>query len=291
MFFSIIIPTYNRSEFIKLSVDSILSQNFEDLEIIIVDDGSEDDTEEVIKTVIDPRIKYLKTTNRERGAARNYGLTFSKGEYIDFFDSDDVFLPCLFDVKEFIMGNNKPPVIYGDFQQLDSSSNLIKKEFKPYSTFTQNLLHNNFLACGSVFLRREVAQQFPFHEDRRLSTAEDWELWLRIHVSYPFIYFPRDIFQQVQHVQRSLVTVNPETVKIRDTYFATLILSNEAVVKHYKYRAINLFVADRYTFIALSYCKQSSMLAFRYLKKSFLTSFMIVKRKRFWAVLKKIILG
>ena len=88
--FSIIIPTYNRASLIKETINSVLLQDYPNFEIIIVDDGSTDDTENIVKSIEDSRINYHKKTNAERGAARNFGIKLAKGEYITFLDSDDI---------------------------------------------------------------------------------------------------------------------------------------------------------------------------------------------------------
>ena len=92
-FFTIIIPTYNRAHIIKRPIDSIISQSFDDWELIIVDDGSTDDTKAVVDTYRDSRIKYVWQENQERSAARNHGISLAKGEWICFQDSDDEYLP------------------------------------------------------------------------------------------------------------------------------------------------------------------------------------------------------
>lgn len=291
MFLSIVIPTLNRSTLLKASIESILSQHLDDLEIIIVDDGGTDNTAEMIEIFSDSRLRYFKIINSERGAARNFGLSQAKGNYVNFFDSDDLFLPCLGSLREFTQNNCEPDVLYGDFQQIDGRGNILAKEAKPYQEFTKNLLHNNFLACGAVFLRRAIALRFPFVEDRRLSSAEDWELWVRIHAHYEFRFFPEPVFQQVEHDSRSLTTIDPERVELRDNYFVFLVLNNVALRKHYGGDAIALFIADRYSFIALSFSKQNFTKTLYYWKKSLLSSLEVVKRKRFWAVLKKMLFG
>lgn len=92
-FFSIIIPTYNRANAIHLPIDSILSQTFDDWELIIVDDGSTDNTREVVASYDDTRIKYVYQQNAERSAARNRGIDETTGDWICFQDSDDEYLP------------------------------------------------------------------------------------------------------------------------------------------------------------------------------------------------------
>ena len=94
IFFSVIIPTYNRSTLLINTVDSVLAQNYPHFEVIIVDDGSTDDTQQVVRNTYSnvPQIRYFYKQNEERGAARNFGLKHAKGEYALFFDSDDFML-------------------------------------------------------------------------------------------------------------------------------------------------------------------------------------------------------
>ena len=88
-FFSIVVPTYNRAGFIPATIKSVANQSFTSWELLIVDDGSTDDTAAVVAARPDPRLHYLPKTNAERGAARNYGLARAQGEYVLFLDSDD----------------------------------------------------------------------------------------------------------------------------------------------------------------------------------------------------------
>ncbi len=92
-FFSIIIPTFNRARIIRRPIDSIIAQTFTDWELIIVDDGSTDDTKSVVDSYLDKRIRYVWQENQERNAARNTGLRLSSAEWICFLDSDDEYYP------------------------------------------------------------------------------------------------------------------------------------------------------------------------------------------------------
>jgi len=93
-FFSIILPTYNRANFISKAIDSVLTQTLQDFELIIIDDGSTDDTKSTISNYLtDDRIKYIYQRNQERSVARNNGINHSNGQYICFLDSDDYYLP------------------------------------------------------------------------------------------------------------------------------------------------------------------------------------------------------
>jgi len=92
-FFSVIIPTYNRREFLKKAVDSVLSQTFKNFELIIVDDGSTDDTQSLLDWYQESRIKYIYQKNHGVAHARNRGLEKTRGEWVAFLDSDDWWLP------------------------------------------------------------------------------------------------------------------------------------------------------------------------------------------------------
>lgn len=191
---------------------------------------------------------------------------------------------------DFIEGNNFPGIVYGDIAHLDHEGNAVKHKSLDPKYFTKNLLQNNFLACGSVFLKRELAHQFLFQEDRKLSSAEDWELWLRVHAHYSFTHFPFCIFKQVHHNNRSLQTISPDKIEIRDNFFASLVKTNLLLRSKYGVHAMNLFIADRYTFIALSWCGQDWKKVYRYWFKAIRSSPAVIRRKRFWAILKKIVL-
>jgi len=90
---SVIIPAYNRANIVRETVDSVLRQTYAQFEVIVVDDGSTDNTREVLATYRDPRVRYFYKTNGGLSSARNFGLSAATGEYIAFLDSDDVWRP------------------------------------------------------------------------------------------------------------------------------------------------------------------------------------------------------
>lgn len=289
-FFSIVIPTYNRGELLTQTLHSILVQGDVPIEIIVVDDGSTDNTEALVNQINDHRIKYLKTKNIERGAARNLGRQHSNGLFVNYFDSDDVFYPCLSAIKDFITSNNYPSVVYGSIHEIAPNGTVIENSSLPFSTFKENILFNNFLACGSVFVKREVADAFPFSGDRNLSGSEDWELWLRIYTNHEFVRAPIAIFKQRQHPTRSLFTTDTKRVTIRENLFASKINDNRQILrKRFANSEINLLMADRMTLIALVQLMNGRrFLSFQYWLRSFILSPRVLIRRRFLAVAKKL---
>jgi glycosyltransferase involved in cell wall biosynthesis len=260
------------------------------VELIVVDDGGDDNSEVLLKELNDRRIQYFKIANKERGAARNYGLGVATGTYVNFFDSDDIANPCLSNLHQFIIKNNSPDVIYGLIENVTAEGRSIEIIKPICADFKKSLLHNNFLACGSVFVKRELAVKFPFSEDKLLSGTEDWELWLRLYAEHNFIKFPETIFKQRQHTGRSLNVKDAERVRQRETSFICHINENRQLLsKRFSESELNLLIADRHTLIALAqWGSGSRQIAQKHILESLKQSIHVLQRKRFWAVLKKL---
>lgn len=123
-FFSVIIPTYNRAAQIIDAIDSVLNQTYADFELIIVDDGSEDSTAEIVLAIKDPRTKYFLINNSGVSAARNYGADKASGQYLIFLDSDDLFFSnCLNSNYKTIVQNDYPEFIFSDVEAYKKNRN------------------------------------------------------------------------------------------------------------------------------------------------------------------------
>lgn len=180
-FFSIVIPTYNRASFLARTLESVRKQNYPHFEVIVVDDGSTDNTEAVMQEWLGPQVRYYKKVNGERAAARNFGTKHSRGDYITFLDSDDLLYPhYLQNAVESLAHYQKPPFLHLGYEVTDTHLNAKVRVNSLLSDDISMFVKGNPLSCMGVFLRRDVAQQFLFNEDRQLSGSEDWELWIRI---------------------------------------------------------------------------------------------------------------
>ncbi len=215
-FFSVIIPSYNRASLISKTIDSVLEQTYFNFEIIIIDDGSTDDTKGVVRPYLaDRRVNYYCIINSERGAARNFGVAQSKGKYVTFLDSDDVFLPVhLQTAATKIREINDPPVIHLAYEILHMDGRVDAIPTLP-NPVNRKLLEGNFLSCMGVFLHREVALENKFDEDRQLSGSEDYELWMRIASRVPMLTFPEITSRLINHNDRSVITTNPDKLIVR----------------------------------------------------------------------------
>ena len=250
-FFSFVIPTYNRAALVALTVQSVLKQELPDFEIIVVDDGSKDDTEARVTAIKDPRLFYHRKENGERGAARNFGARIARGTYINFFDSDDLVYPNHLSEAKRLIDKYKSPEFFHlgyDFKKPDGT--LTSKVDQLDDSIRVRAMFDNFLSCNGVFVRKDIAQQFPFEEARVLASAEDWELWIRLLSRYQLQYSNTSTSTVVNHDERSIRTIPTDKIIARDTFLVEALEKDEAVRSAFG-KKWNKFVAERYTFFML----------------------------------------
>lgn len=184
-FVSVIMPTYNRAGLIGKALESVLAQSFQNWELLIIDDGSTDNTKEVIAKYTDHRIRYIYQNNAERCAARNNGIRQSLGKYITFLDSDDYYLPNRLQLLYAELESRGFPegFFYTGLQLQDIDTG--KKENKDVSLTINNRYDR--VALGMIHSQQVVATKNVFEGNlynTTLTVGEDMELWLRIAATY-----------------------------------------------------------------------------------------------------------
>jgi glycosyltransferase involved in cell wall biosynthesis len=254
-FFSFVIPTYNRAYFIGKTIQSLLNQQYKNFEIIVVDDGSTDNTEEVVMAFDPSIVSFHKIPNCERGAARNYGARISKGDYINFFDSDDLAYPNHLDeAMNMIEKNNSPEIFHLYFDVKTEDGKFVNQvDLGTKKSINQWLIDlGNVLSCNGVFLRRDVALQFPFSENRLLSASEDYCLWLRLSSRFTIYHSAVKTSTIIQHEQRSVLKINCEKVIAR---FNTLLeeLKADAHFMNYIGSRFHIIESEVYSYISLHF--------------------------------------
>jgi glycosyltransferase involved in cell wall biosynthesis len=287
-FFTIVVPCYNRAAIVGATIEAILKQEYQNFELIVVDDGSLDNTQSTVAAILDNRVHYLYKENGERGAARNYGARHARGQYINFFDSDDEMYPNhLRIVREFLDTHGQVEIVHTGYEILDESGHQVHEVCDFRQNTNEVLLRDNPLACNTVFLRKDIAQANPFVEDRRLASAEDWELWLRLASKYSFCSIPAKTFCLREHDGRSLNTISPDAVIAREELFGQLVKQNPDFHQRYSLQEDG-FVADRYTFITLTLAlsKRRRVDTLRFLWKAVQADYTVLWRRRFLASLK-----
>lgn len=181
---SVIIPAYNASRYLKETIESLLVQSYSNLEIIIINDGSTDDTETVIRPFLtEKRIKYFSQANGGISKARNKGVVCSQGVYIAFLDADDLALPERIEEQvDFLEKNSDYGVAYSQFQSFieGRSRRLFTYRRTGFSgNIFQPLLQYSFICPSTVMLRRKVFDDVGGF-DEQFRDAEDWDLWRRL---------------------------------------------------------------------------------------------------------------
>jgi len=189
---SVVVPTYNRARLIRETVGSILAQQYDNLELIVMCDGCTDGTEAVVDSFGDPRIR-LVTQENSGGPARprNAGVARARGEYVAFCDDDDVWMPHKLRTQVALMERHPGAglcfaggVTFGD--GVESLAYRLKRG--PRRNHFRALLYSNFILNSSVLVRRSILIEVgPFNVDTRLHGAEDYEMWLRIAHRYKLI--------------------------------------------------------------------------------------------------------
>ncbi len=188
-FVSIIIPTYNRASWLPGAIDSVLEQTFQDYELLIVDDGSTDNTQEMVAGYGD-KVKYLYQNNKGPSAARNLGIKSAQADLLSFLDSDDRWLKNKLHTQvDLMISNPSIKICYTDeiWIRLGKRVNP-KKIHKKYSGWIyQKCLPLCIISPSSAMIRREVFERVGLF-DESLLVCEDYDLWLRISRYYPISF-------------------------------------------------------------------------------------------------------
>lgn len=211
---SVIIPAYNCANYISEAVESVLKQTDKDFEILVVDDGSTDNTKAIL-TKFNGKIRYFYQNNKGVAAARNLGIRQANGDYIAFLDGDDAWLSDKLSLQLAIIERNPDiAMIFTDGESFDEKGVLkpslmyhqtvpANDEFKNKillmkfndetqlkEIFCEDLIISNRVFTSSVLVRKKCLQETGGF-DESLNGSEDYDLWLRMSYKYPILYFNR----------------------------------------------------------------------------------------------------
>ena len=191
---SVIIPSYNRATFLERAMTSVLDQSLRDLELIIVDDGSEDQTREIVRLFKDKRLYYYYQKNKGVSAARNFGISKASGQYLALLDSDDYWLPkkLEFQLKFMRKGGYKISQTGELWIRNGKRVNPGNKHQKPSGWIFEKSLELCLVSPSCVVMDMDLVHQgYVFNEN--LMACEDYDLWLRISLEYPVGLLPLDL--------------------------------------------------------------------------------------------------
>lgn len=281
---SVCIPTFNRKDYLRETLKSVYEQTFRDFEVVIVDDGSNDGTAEMVEELDFPALRYYYQTNKGDAAARNKLIELAQGRYITFIDSDDLLIPdALERMVEVVDSYEEDVIVYGSYLRIDENGDVFGKCKRrlPSGYVTRQLFQDIFIhSCGSMFPRSIFsAEELRFDTD--LSVCSDYALWLRLSTEYKFIALPQPTFKRRRHRNNLSVMSShnklTELNVLKDFYRAygkDIIPKKEANTRFSKeqYRIAKAFIAEG-----------KKELARKYLWKSFHTR---PRPKPLWLLLK-----
>ena len=178
---SVIIPAYNQARYVSQSIESVLKQTFPEFELIVVDDGSTDETPQIIASIQDPRMRVIRQPNAGLSAARNTGLRASSSPLVTFLDADDYFLPDKLKVlNEFLEDHPEIGLVAGHPIYINDAGDIVSR---PPMSQTRlglpELLFENPICVSGILLRRVWLERVGVF-DETLRACEDWDLWLRL---------------------------------------------------------------------------------------------------------------
>lgn len=214
---SVIIPTYNRGNLIANSIKGVLNQTYKNLEIIIVDDGSIDNTKEEVFKILNDRIKYIKLAKNSGGSnARNVGIKSAKGSLISFQDSDDIFYPNKLELQSKNIFNKHSHLDFCKIKVFheNSFSKFYPNERQENSIFKNNIFNEliskgNFISTQSILVKSRIMKKFCF--DINLPRWQDYDLILRMLPKIKISYTNKTLVEL--HHQKDSITFSPQKLK------------------------------------------------------------------------------
>ena len=207
---SVVIPTHNRTAWLELTIRSVLRQHHSDLETIVVDDGSTDDTPELLSRMADPRVRVIRHDSSQGVAAsRNHGAAEARGEWIGFVDDDDVWAPDKLASQLDAVDAAGRTWVYAGVVHVDDHTRLIGgRPPLPPDAVARLVRHYNVVPGGgsNVIVQRDAFQRAgPF--DVRLKNTEDWEMWIRLNEQGPPAWVPRPLVGKREHARMASLDV------------------------------------------------------------------------------------
>ncbi|WP_080843998.1 glycosyltransferase family 2 protein [Cytobacillus gottheilii] len=227
---SVILPVYNGQKYIRESIESVIQQDYIDWELLIIDDGSTDNTASIIKDYINEKIHYHYQLNQGPSAARNYGISLSKGEYIAFIDADDLYMSDkLSEQLQFIEKNPETQIVYCDARVVNNSLdqiNVLKSEglFNNKEDFLAQLLFRQIVPLPqAMLLKKDCFKKLRYNEN--YINAEDYDLTIELAKLFKFGYLARELYVYRRH-ENNLTNSHEKQVQAEKKIIQNIGISN-----------------------------------------------------------------
>lgn len=192
---SVIVPTFNRCELINDTLSSILKQSYRNIELIVIDDGSTDDTEKFVKQIKDERLRYYRIENWGGPARpRNIGVNHARGVYIAFCDDDDTWNVNKIKSQIEFIEHFKADAIYTNANIHNNNTSRTFSRMKSRKVTLGSFLKKNYLLLSSSFLRKDKLMKYEFNEDRKYIGSEDFILWIDMLTDGCKLYYDSKVY-------------------------------------------------------------------------------------------------
>ena len=285
LFFSVIIPTYNRAGLITETLESFVNQTNENFEVIIIDDGGNDNTEEIVQNLNDSRFKYFKKENGERGAARNFGAKNAEGIYLNFFDSDDIAYPNHLEQACKAVTILDVPMVFHLGMEMKAADGAIIFQVK--NSKKDKIFLSSYITPNSVFVHRDAFAQVQYCEDRGLAGTEDWLFHLQLASKFKFIAFDKLVTSAMrQHDERSMTTNTGENVLQRSNLLKKYLMEDADFMRGFSAK-LNVINAEMLSLTGLYMAiNKKNLKVIKYLIKAFSLYPAKLFTRRFLAIIK-----
>ena len=202
---SVILPVYNGAQFVSRAIESVLNQTYKELELIVVDDGSSDNSLDVVQSYANSRLKVFTKQNGGPASARNFGIQHCSGEYVALIDQDDIWYPTKLEKQIAVLEKTNCALVHCDAVSICEDGSRPPQQWSVlYPPISDNvfkkLWQQNFILCSSVLFRKSIIQEIGLlSEDNKCLGVDDKEYWLRIALKYEIGYVPEVLVERRVH--------------------------------------------------------------------------------------------
>lgn len=223
---SVVLTCYNGARWIRRAIESILAQTYEDFELVIIDDGSTDNSKEIVAShLCDERVRYIYKKNRGFSATVNRGIKESNGSLIGFIGQDDLWMPNKLELQVKYFSEHKDVgFVHSNYCSIDSEGQIIEvrnvkiQNFSSKKKLVEQLFLNNFIGFETVLVKRKCFEEVGFFDERMVGFS-DHDMWLRIAGSFNIGYLGLPLVKKRQH-ESQLSKVRIEAV-LNDEFLMT----------------------------------------------------------------------
>lgn len=295
VFFSVIIPTYNRAHLILHTLQTVFEQSFRDFEVIVIDNASQDGTAQLLAPFVDKGMVKLivQGKNHERARSRNTGQQVARGQYVTFLDSDDFMYPDnLKDAYSYAVNHPDVHLFHNLYEMVDSDRKVVYQyPFKPLKNPLREIARGNFLSCIGVFIHHNIYKSVAWDETPILIGSEDYEYWLRSIAMVRTVGRIEKVNSAIlHHPDRTMNQMNLEIAEKRITYLLAKIKNDPELFLCYR----PYFPEMRSTlfiFLAGLAQKTDRAMTLHYLMKAFGSNWLVLKATSFYSIFFHLIAG